>query len=103
MHDIRKLMKQAQDMQAQMQKMQEKLGQEQVDGTSGGGMVTITMNGRHEVVGVKINPQVVAPDDVEMLEDLIAAACNDAVAKVQEKMQSEMGKLSGGLGIPGMF
>lgn len=103
MHDIRKLMKQAQEMQAQMQKMQEQLAEQQIEGTSGGGMVAITMNGRHEVVGVKIDPQVIAPDDVEMLEDLIAAACNDAVAKVQEKMQSEMGKLTGGMGIPGMF
>ncbi len=103
MQDFRKLMKQAQEMQGKMQQMQEQLGEQQVDGTSGGGMVTVTMNGRHEVVKVKIDPQVVAPDDVEMLEDLVAAACNDAAAKVQEKMQSEMSKLTGGLGIPGMF
>ncbi len=103
MQDIRKLMKQAQEMQAQMQQMQEQLAEQQIEGTSGGGMVAITMNGRHEVVSVKIDPQVVAPDDVEMLEDLVAAACNDAVAKVQEKMQTEMSKLTGGLGLPGMF
>jgi nucleoid-associated protein EbfC len=103
MQDFRKLMKQAQEMQAQMQQMQEQLAAQEVEGTSGGGMVTVTMNGRHEVVKVKIDPQVVAPDDVEMLEDLVAAAFNDAAAKVQAKMQSEMSKLTGGLGIPGMF
>jgi nucleoid-associated protein EbfC len=103
MQDFRKLMKQAQEMQAQMQQMQEQLAEQHIEGTSGGGMVVITMNGRHEVVKVKIDPQVVAPDDVEMLEDLIAAACNDAVAKVQEKTQTEMSKLTGGLGLPGMF
>jgi DNA-binding YbaB/EbfC family protein len=103
MQDFRKLMKQAQEMQSQMQKMQEKLAEQRIDGTSGGGMVTVTMNGRHEVVKVKIDPQVVAPDDVEMLEDLVAAACNDAVSKVQEKVQAEMGKVTGGLGLPGLF
>lgn len=103
MPDIRKLMKQAQEMQTQMQQMQERLAEEQIDGTSGGGMVVVTMNGRHEVVRIKIDPQVVAPDDVEMLEDLVAAACNDAVSKVQEKMQAGMSKLTGGLGLPGMF
>jgi nucleoid-associated protein EbfC len=103
MQDFRKLMKQAQEMQTQMQRMQEQLAEQQIDGTSGGGMVTVTMNGRYEVIRIKIDPQVVSADDVEMLEDLVAAACNDAASKVQEKTQAEMGKLTGGLGLPGMF
>ncbi len=103
MQDFRKLMKQAQEMQAQMQRAQEELAQMEVEGTSGGGMVTVTMNGRHEIVKLKIDPEVVSPDDVEMLEDLVAAACNDAGAKIQERYKNEMGKLTGGLGIPGLF
>jgi DNA-binding YbaB/EbfC family protein len=103
MPDMRKLMKQAQQMQEQMAKMQEQLAQEEVEGSAGGGMVLITMNGKHEVVKIKIDPKVVDPSDVEMLEDLIAAAMNDAGTKVQEKNQSEMGKLTGGIGIPGLF
>jgi len=66
-------------------------------------MVTVTMNGRHEIVRIKIDPEVVVPDDVEMLEDLITAACNDARAKIDEKIQEEMGKLTGELGLPGIF
>lgn len=103
MQDFRKLMKQAQEMQSQMAKMQEDLAAQEVEGASGGGMVVVRMNGRHEVVGVKIAPEVVQPDDVEMLEDLISAAINDAVARVQERTREEMGKLTGGLGLPGMF
>lgn len=103
MQDIRKLMKQAQQMQEQMAKMHEQLAQEEVEGSAGGGMVVVTMNGKHEVVKLKIDPQVVDPSDVEMLEDLIAAAMNDARGKVEDRNQSEMGKLTGGLGIPGLF
>jgi nucleoid-associated protein EbfC len=103
MQDIRKLMKQAQQMQEQMAKVHEQLAQEEQEGTSGGGMVVVAMNGKYEVVSLKINPQVVDPSDVEMLEDLIAAAMNDARTKVEERTQSEMGKLTGGIGIPGMF
>jgi hypothetical protein len=104
MQDFRKIMKQAQQMQEQMQQMQEQLAKEELEGSAGGGMVTIRMNGRHEVVRVKIEKQVVDPEDVEMLEDLIAAACNDARAKVDDKVKEEMGKLTGGLGLPpGMF
>ncbi len=104
MQDIRKIMKQAQQMQEQMQRMQEELAAQEIEGSAGGGMVAVRMNGRHEVVKVKIERQVVDPEDVEMLEDLIAAACNDACSKVDEKMKEEMGKLTGGLGLPpGMF
>ena len=102
MPDIRKLMKQAQEMQTQMQQMQERLAEEQIDGTSGGGMVVVTMNGRHEVVRIKIDPQVVTSDDVEMLEDLVAAAVNDARQRIEEMTQAEMSRVAGGLGLPGM-
>jgi len=103
MKDIGKLMKQAKEMQERMQVMQEKLQHEEAEGSAGGGMVTVTMNGRHEIVRIKIDPEVVVPDDVEMLEDLITAACNDARAKIDEKIQEEMGKLTGELGLPGIF
>jgi hypothetical protein len=104
MQDIRKLMKQAQQMQEQMQRMQEQLASEEIEGSAGGGMVIVRMNGRHEIVKVKIEPQVVDPQDVEMLEDLIAAASNDACSKIDEKVKEEMGKLTGGMSLPpGMF
>ena len=102
MQDFSRLMKQAQQMQEQMRKVQEELAQQQVEGSAGGGMVTVTMNGRHEVLRVKIDPEVVSPDDVEMLEDLLAAACNDAGTKLEARVREQMGKLTGGLGIPGL-
>ncbi len=100
MQDIRKLMKQAQQMQEQMQRVQEELGRREVQGSAGGGMVLVTMNGRHEVSRVTIEPKVIDPSDAEMLEDLIVAAMNDARNKVEEMMRDEMGKLTGGLGLP---
>lgn len=104
MKNFGKLMKQAQEMQERVKEMQSKMESERAEGTAGGGMVVVTMNGRHEIVGIKIDPEVVVPDDVEMLEDLITAACNDARAKIDEKVQEEMGRLTGGLGLPpGMF
>lgn len=103
MQDIRKLMKQAKEMQEQMKQMQERLQEERVEGTAGGGMVTVTMNGRHEILKLRIDPQVVSPDEVEMLEDLVTAACNDARSRIDERMQEEIGKMTGGLGLPGMF
>lgn len=103
MPDMRKLMKQAQEMQAQIERAQEELASQEVEGSSGGGMVVVTMNGQHELQKIKIQKQVVDPEDVEMLEDLVAAAVNDAVAKVQERYKEHMGRLTGGLGIPGVF
>lgn len=103
MQDFRKMMKQAKQMQEQMQQMQEKLQEEEAEGSAGGGMVVITMNGRHEIMKIKIDPEVVDPEDTEMLEDLIAAAANDARSKIDERVQEEMGKLTGGLGLPGLF
>ena len=97
------IMKQAQQMQKKMLQMQEELAQRTVEATVGGGMVSVTVNGKHEVLQVKIEPEVVDPDDVEMLEDLIVAGVNEALRKAQEMASEEMGKLTGGLKIPGLF
>jgi DNA-binding YbaB/EbfC family protein len=96
---IGNLMKQAQKMQADMQEAQERLAQEEVTGESGGGLVKVTMNGKHEVRRVEIDDSLVG-DDKEMLEDLVAAAVNDAALKVSQKMQESMSGLTAGLGLP---
>lgn len=95
-------MMQVRDLQAKMVKMQEELAQKTVEATAGGGMVTAVVNGRLELVSVKIERQVVDPEDVEMLQDLIVAAVNDASRKAQDMAAAEMGKLAGGLNIPGL-
>ena len=100
--NMEKIMKQAQKMQAQMAKIQEDLAGEQVEGSAGGGIVTVTCNGQGDVVAVKIEPEV-AGDDVEMLEDLVLAAVNDALRKSKELANSRMSQLTGGLGMPGLF
>ena len=97
------LLKQAQKMQARMQKLQEELAGRTVEATAGGGMVTAVANGRGELVSVKVERDVVDPDDVEMLQDLILAACNEALRKAREMVQEEMSKLTGGLKIPGLM
>jgi nucleoid-associated protein EbfC len=97
------MMKQMQKMQKQMQKAQEELKEKTVDGSAGGGMVTVTMNGHKELVDVQINEDAVDPDDVEMLQDLVMAAFNDALKQVDEMVQQEMGKYTGGMNIPGLF
>jgi len=96
------LMKQAQQMQQKMLKLQEEIAQRTLDASVGGGMVTVTVNGKSEVLRIKIEPQVVDPDDVEMLEDLIVAGVNEALRKAQEMVSEEMSKLTGGLKIPGL-
>ena len=96
------MMKQAQQLQAKMMKLQEELADRTVESSSGGGMVKVTANGRQQVVSIRIESEVVDPDDVEMLQDLVLAAVNDALAKSQEMVSSEMGKLTGGLNIPGL-
>ena len=101
MKQLSKLMKQAQEMQENMQRMQEELGHEQVTGESGGGMVKIVMNCRHEIKSVQLDDQVVG-EDKDMLEDLIAAAMNDAIRKVEQTTKEKFSGLTGGLQIPGM-
>ena len=96
------LMKQAQMMQEKMARIQEEAAAKTVEASAGGGMVTVTANGRMEVVSIKIEKEVVDPADVEMLQDLVAAAVNEALKKAQEMMSEEMGKVTGGLGLPGM-
>ena len=97
------LMKQAQQMQEKLLKMQEELATRTIEASAGGGMVTVTVNGKSEVMSIKIEKEVVDPEDVEMLEDLVAAAVNEALRKAQEMMQEEMSKVTGGLKIPGLF
>ncbi|MCZ6876440.1 MAG: YbaB/EbfC family nucleoid-associated protein [bacterium] len=97
------IMKQAQQMQKKMLEVPEELALRTVEATVGGGMVSVTVNGKNEVLQVKVEPQVVDPDDIEMLEDLIVAGVNEALRKAQEMASVEMGKLTGGLNIPGLF
>lgn len=96
------LMKEAQRLQQQMAEMQEQVAQKKVEATAGGGMVTVQANGRQEIIALKIDPEVVNKDDVQMLEDLVLAACNEALRKSRELVQQELGKLTGGLKIPGL-
>ena len=96
------LMKQMQKMQSKMEEVQKELEQKQVEGTSGGGMVKVIANGKQEILSVKIEKEVVNADDVEMLEDLIVAAVNQAKDMAQELQTEEMSKLTGGIKIPGL-
>ena len=97
------LMKQAQKLQTKMLKLQEELADKTVETTSGGGMVKVVANGKQQVVSIEIEKEVVDPDDVDMLQDLILAAVNDALTKSQDMVSSEMSKLTGGMNIPGMM
>jgi len=96
------MMKEAQKLQAQMAALQEEVGKKKVEATAGGGMVTVEANGKQELTAVKIDPEVVNRDDVQMLEDLVLAASNEALRKSRELVQQELGKLTGGLKIPGL-
>jgi len=96
------MMKQAQKLQAKMLRLQEELADKTVEATAGGGMIKIVANGRQQILSIQIEKEVVDPDDVEMLQDLILAAVNDALVKSQEMVSGEMNKLTGDLKIPGM-
>jgi DNA-binding YbaB/EbfC family protein len=100
--NINKLMKQAQKMQAQLLKAQDELAGKTVEATSGGGAVRVVVSGGLVVKEIKIDREAVDPEDVEMLEDLVLTAVNEAIKKAQEMTATEMGKITGGLGIPGM-
>ncbi len=99
------LVRQAQKLQSQMARVQEEMAAKTVEGSAGGGMVTVIANGKQEVMSIKIDPEVVDPNDIEMLQDLVVAAANDALKKAQEMVASEMSKLTGGmnLNLPGLF
>ncbi|MCK9374882.1 MAG: YbaB/EbfC family nucleoid-associated protein [Syntrophobacterales bacterium] len=103
MRDLSGMMKQAQKLQAKMMAMQEEIGNRTVTAQAGGGMVEAVVNGRQELLSLKIDPEVVVPDDVEMLQDLIQAAINEALNRAKEMMAAEMAKLTGGMQIPGLF
>ena len=103
MKNMMSMMKQAQKLQAKMMEMQQEVGNRTVSAQAGGGMVEAVVNGRQELVSLRIDPEVVAPDDVEMLQDLILAALNEALNRSREMMAAEMSKLTGGMQIPGLF
>ena len=103
MKGMGKMMKQAQQLQTKMMKMQEELADKTIEASAGGGMVKVVANGRQQVVSLEIEKEVVDPDDVEMLQDLVLAAVNDALAKSQEMVSGEMSKLTGGMNIPGLM
>jgi DNA-binding YbaB/EbfC family protein len=100
MKDLAKMMKQVQDIQGRMQQMQEELGALQVEGQAGGGLVKVTLNGKMEARGVKIDPSLMKPEDVEMLEDLLLAAFQDAKGKAEAALQEKMREVTGGLPLP---
>lgn len=101
--NIANIMKQAQAMQEQLAKIQEQAAAKTVDGTAGGGMVTVAANGALQVVSVKIDPEVVKPGDIDMLQDLVMAATNEALRKARDMMADEMKVVTGGLRIPGLM
>ena len=101
--DMGALMKQAQQFQERLNRMQEELGATTVTGSAGGGMVTATANGRGELLSLSLEREVVNPGDVQLLQDLIVSAVNDALGKAKKLSQGELGKLTGGVRIPGLF
>ena len=103
MTNIARLMKQAQEMQSKMAEMQAKLEAVEISGAAGGGMVTATLNGKGDLRGIKIDPALIVPADIEVLEDLIVAAVNEGIRKVDEVLAGQLGSLTGGLKIPGLF
>ena len=102
MKGMGKMMKQAQKLQAKMMRLQDELAEKTIESTAGGGMIKVVANGKQQIVTIQIEKEVVDPDDVEMLQDLIMAAVNDALTKSQEMVSAEMAKLTGGLSIPGI-
>lgn len=101
--NMQQLARQAQKLQQQMAKAQEELDAREFEATSGGGMVTAKVNGKRELLALTIKPEAVDPDDVEMLEDMVMAAVNEALRTAAETVEREMGKLTGGMGMPGLF
>jgi len=101
--NMNQMLKQVKKMQEQMMKAQEELATKTVEGTAGGGVVTVVMTGQKTVQSVTIKPEAVDPDDVEMLQDLVLTAVNDALTKAEELANQDMGKFTGGMNIPGLF
>jgi len=103
MKNMKNLMKQAQQLQAKMARMQEEMGQKTIEASASGGMIKVVANGKQEIVSVYIEKEVVDPEDVEMLQDLILAAVNEALVQSQKMVSDEMSKLTGGMSIPGLM
>ena len=103
MGNMGKMMKQVQKMQEDMKKMQEEMEQRVIEATAGGGAVKVAANGKQQILSIEISPEAVDPEDVEMLQDMILAAVNEAIQKTQDMMQEEMKKVTGGINIPGLF
>ena len=101
--NMNSVLKQAQKMQEEMERIQQETEEENIEATSGGGAVKVVVNGKKELVEIKLDPDAVDPDDVETLEDLIMAALNEAVKKAEDMMEEKMGAITGGLNIPGLF
>jgi nucleoid-associated protein EbfC len=101
--DMNQIMKQAQQMQQKLSQVQAELADRTVSASVGGGMVTVTVNGKNELLSIQIDKEVINPDDQVMLQDLIVSAVNEGVKKAQEMAQAEMRKLTGGINIPGLF
>jgi nucleoid-associated protein EbfC len=103
MNQMKNLMKQAQQLQNKMAKMQAEMATKTIETSVGGGMIRVVANGKQEIVSIHIEKEVVNPDDVEMLQDLILAAVNDALTQSQKMVSDEMSKVTGGMSIPGLF
>ena len=103
MANMQNMMKQMQKMQRNMAQLQEELAKTPVEGTAGGGVVKVTVNGANQMLAIELAPEVVDPDDIEMLQDLIIAAVNEGMRQIDEISESEMGKVTGGISIPGLF
>lgn len=102
--NMKNLMKQAGKMKEQMEKLQAEVGEKEIEATSGGGMVTVTAKAKGEISSIKIEPELLEDNDIDMLQDLITAAVNDALNRGQELMKEEVGKMAGGMGLPpGLF
>ncbi|WP_409293185.1 YbaB/EbfC family nucleoid-associated protein [Peribacillus sp. SCS-37] len=101
--NMQNMMKQMQKMQKKMEEAQANLGEEKIEGSAGGGMVTVVVSGHKEIIEVNIKPEVVDPDDIEMLQDLVLAATNDALKKADQLTNQTMGQFTKGLNLPGMF
>jgi DNA-binding YbaB/EbfC family protein len=103
MKDMEGILRQAQQVQERIARVQEELAGKTVEASAGGGMVTVVVNGRQEIVSVRIEKEVVSPDDVDLLQDLVAGAANEAISRSRKMMADEMAKITGGLNLPGLF
>ena len=102
MKDFQNVLKQAQEMQARLAKLQEELAGKTVEASSGGGMVTVVANGRQEILSVRIEKEVVTQEEIDLLQDLVRAAVNEALSRSREMMAAEMAKITGGMNLPGL-